>query len=252
MVSRDDYTIGWVCALPVEVAAAKAMLDRIHANLPADPTVNDTNTYVLGSLNGHNVVLAYPTFGVYGTTSVASVATQLRASFKFVRFSLMVGIGGGVPGMKEDIRLGDIVVSKSTAGRPGLVQYDFGGECAEDQFISGRALDQPSASLLTAVGKAETADIFDESQMPLYISKIVQKDPLTFAHPDPEQDVLFDPNYNHTTIEPAENECNRCNPDKICHRPPRETQNPIVHYGLVASGNRLMCHGTTRDKLAHE
>ena len=252
MASRDDYIVGWVCALPVEVAAAKAMLDRIHADLPADPTVNDTNTYVLGSLNGHNVVLAYPTFGVYGTTSVAGVATQLRASFKFVRFSLMVGIGGGVPSTKEDIRLGDIVVSKPTVGRPGLVQYDFGGERAEDQFISGRALDQPSALLLTAAGKAETADIFDESQIPLYISEIVQKDPLTFAHPGPEQDVLFDPNYDHTTIEPAENGCNHCNPDKICHRPPRETQNPIVHYGLVASGNRLMCHGATRDKLAHE
>ena len=72
--------------------------------------------------------------------------------------------------MKEDIRLGDIVMSKLIADRPGLVQYDFSGDCAEDQFIDGRVLDQPSASLLTAVGKA---DIFDEGQIPLYVSKIV-------------------------------------------------------------------------------
>ena len=252
MVSRNDYTIGWVCALPVEVVAAKAMLDCIHADLPADPTANDNNNYVLGSLNGHNLVLAYPTLGVYGTTSVADVATQLRASFKFVRFSLMVGIGGGVPGMKEDIRLGDIVVSKSMVGRPGLVQYNFGEECAEDQFISGKVLDQLSATLLTAMSKAETADIFNESQIPLYISKIVHEEPLTFAHPGPEQDILFDSNYDHTTIEPAENGCNHCNPNRICQRKPRETQNPIVHYGLVASGHSLICHGTTRDKLARE
>ena len=58
MASRDDYTVGWVCALPLEMAAAKAMLDRIHADLPADPSVNDTNSYILGSLNGHNVVLS--------------------------------------------------------------------------------------------------------------------------------------------------------------------------------------------------
>ena len=48
------------------MAVAKAMLDRIHADLPADPSVNDTNSYVLGSLNSHNVVLAYPPFGMYG------------------------------------------------------------------------------------------------------------------------------------------------------------------------------------------
>lgn len=252
MASRDDYTVGWVCALPVEVAAAKAMLDRIHPNLPADPTVNDTNSYVLGSLNGHNVVLAYPSSGVYGITSAAAVAAQLRAGFKSVRFSLMVGIGGGVPNTKEDILLGDIVVSKPTAARPGLIRYDFERKCVEDQFTSSGALNQPSAVLLTAAGKAETNSILGESQIPFYISEIVQKDPLTFAHPGPEQDVLFDRDYDHTTIEPAENGCNHCSPDRICHRPPRETQNPKVHYGLVASGNQLMCHGATRDKLARE
>lgn len=126
MASRDDYTVGWICALPLEMAAAKAMLDHIHADLPADPSMNDANAYVLGSLNGHNVVVACLPFGVYGITSAATVATQMLASFKSIRFSLMVGIGGGVPSTKEDIRLGDIVVSRPTADRPGIIQYDFG------------------------------------------------------------------------------------------------------------------------------
>lgn len=253
MASRDDYTVGWVCALPLEMAAAKAMLDRIHADLSADPSVNDTNCYVLGSLNGHNVVLAYPPFGVYGTTSAAAVATQMRASFNSIRFSLMVGIGGGVPSTKEDIRLGDIVVSKPTVARPGLIQCDFEREeCAEDQLTSTGALNKPSTLLITAAGKVETDDILDESQIPRFISEIVQKEPLTFAHPGPEQDVLFDPDYDHATNEPAENKCNHCNPNRVRQRPLRETQNPKVHYGLVASGNQLMCHGATRDKLARE
>ncbi|KAJ4302951.1 hypothetical protein N0V90_001842 [Kalmusia sp. IMI 367209] len=248
----DDYTVGWVCALPVEVAAAKAMLDCIHVNPAVDPNADDTNSYVLGNLNGHNVVLAYPNFGLYGTTSASVVTTQLRASFKSLRIILMVGIGGGVPNTKEDIHLGDIVVGKPTAARPGLIQYDFERECAKDQITSGGALNHPSALLLTVVGKAETNDIFGESQIPLYISEIVQKDPLTFAHPGPEQDVLFDRYYDHTTIEPADKGCNHCNPDRICHRPPRETQNPKIHYGLVASGSQLMCHGAKRDEIAHE
>lgn len=74
MASRDDYTVGLVCVLSVEVAAAKAMFDRLHDDLPADQMMNDTNTYALGILNGHNVVLAYPTSSVYGITSAAAVA----------------------------------------------------------------------------------------------------------------------------------------------------------------------------------
>jgi nucleoside phosphorylase len=37
---------------------------------------------------------------------------QLLSSFRSIWFSLMVGIGGGVPSSKADIRLGDIVVSQ--------------------------------------------------------------------------------------------------------------------------------------------
>ncbi|RFU80617.1 natch and ankyrin domain [Trichoderma arundinaceum] len=254
MASRDDYLVGWVCALLVEVAAAKAALDRVHDNPPPDQNLDDNNNYILGSLQGHNVVLAYPNPGVYGEMSVASVATQLHASFKSVRFILMVGIAGGVPDTKEDIRLGDVVVSKSTAGWPGVVQYDVNGERAEDQhqLIRGTAPDQPTPLLLTAMGKAETAAIFDESQMTQYISEIVQKDPITFAHPGPGQDVLFEPDYDHITIESEADGCNHCNPDRIRPRQPRETQDPIVHYGLIVSSHYLIRHGATRDKLAHK
>ncbi|UKZ85974.1 uncharacterized protein TrAFT101_001813 [Trichoderma asperellum] len=254
MASRDDYLVGWVCALPAEAAAAKAALDSIHDDLPLDQNSVDCNNYVLGSLHGHNVVLAYPNSGVYGEVSVASVATQLHASFKSVRFILLVGIAGGVPGTKEDIRLGDVVVSKPKAGWPGVVQYDVNGERAEnqDQLIRSKVSHQPTPLLLTAMGKAETAAIFDESQMPKYISEIVQKDSATFAHPGTEQDVLFEPDCEHTTIESEEDGCNHCNPDKIRPRQPREVQDPIVHYGLIVSSHDLVRHAATRDKLAHK
>ena len=26
----QDYTVGWICALPTEMAAARAMLDELH------------------------------------------------------------------------------------------------------------------------------------------------------------------------------------------------------------------------------
>jgi len=53
---REDYTVGWICALPLEMAAAKAMLDDIHEDLPIQP--NDRNTYTLGKIGAHNIVAA--------------------------------------------------------------------------------------------------------------------------------------------------------------------------------------------------
>ncbi|KAK5550612.1 hypothetical protein LTR46_011378 [Exophiala xenobiotica] len=91
----------------------------------------------------------------------------------------MVGIAREVPDTKEDIRPGDFVVGKSTVGWPGVVQYDVNGEQMEDQFVRGRALDQQIPLLLTAMGKAETAALFDESKMPLYASEVVKKDVVT-------------------------------------------------------------------------
>ena len=46
--SHDEYTVGWICAIPTEVAAAKAMLDEIHPAL-SNP-LNDQNTYTLGRM----------------------------------------------------------------------------------------------------------------------------------------------------------------------------------------------------------
>ncbi|KAK5357554.1 hypothetical protein LTS03_011540 [Exophiala xenobiotica] len=136
----------------------------------------------------------------------------------------MVGIAREVPDTKEDIRPGDFVVGKSTVGWPGVVQYDVNGEQMEDQFVRGRALDQQIPLLLTAMGKAETAALFDE-----------------------KQDVLFEPNYDDATVESEESGCSHCDPDKIRPRQPREVQDPIVHDGLIASSHNLRPHGATRD-----
>jgi hypothetical protein len=53
---HQDYTVGWICALPTEMAAAQAMLDERHNPLQQDP--DDHNTYILGSIGVHNVVLS--------------------------------------------------------------------------------------------------------------------------------------------------------------------------------------------------
>ena len=114
-----------VCALPLEMAAAKAMLDEIHSNLSTSS--NDQNTYVLGRIHAHNVVIACLPSGIYGTTSTATVANQMLFTFPSIRFGLMVVIGGGAPSKGVDIRLGDVVVSKPTG--------DFGGMISVKQSV---------------------------------------------------------------------------------------------------------------------
>ncbi|EFQ99444.1 hypothetical protein MGYG_08978 [Nannizzia gypsea CBS 118893] len=240
MASCNDYTVGWVCTLPIEVAAAKATLDRVYNNSPLNRNLDDNNSYVLGSLQGHNAVIAYPDTRACGKTSVADVTKQLHASYTSIQLNLMVGIARGVPDTKEDIRLGDVVVSKSTAGAPGVAQYDVdGGKRTEDWYIGSRGLDLPTPLLLTAMGKAETAAIFDESKMSQYISEIVQKDPVTFARPGPEQDTRLEPNYDHTTVESEGSGYSHCDPDRVRSQQHREAQGPVVHYGLIASSPPL-------------
>ena len=96
--------------MDVELAPVEAMLDEIHQSLP---TSRGRNSYTLGRMGEHNVVIAV--MPEIGNSSAAIVATQLLNDFKSIRFGLLVGIGGGIPGDDEDdIRLGDVVVSKPT------------------------------------------------------------------------------------------------------------------------------------------
>ena len=122
--SHNDYTVGWIRALPLEMAAAKAMLDEVHPKLLSSPS--DHSTYTLGTIGCHSIVIICLPSGVYGTIPLAIVASQMISRFSSLRFSLMVGIGGGVPSRDADIRLGDVVVSNPTKGYRGVVQYTTG------------------------------------------------------------------------------------------------------------------------------
>ena len=69
---REEYTVGWVCALPIELAAAQAMLDEKHESF--QPDAGDTNIYTLGRVGEHNVVMACLPEGQTGTNSAAVFA----------------------------------------------------------------------------------------------------------------------------------------------------------------------------------
>lgn len=88
---REDYTVGWVCALPIELAAAQEMLDETHED--SVQIANDSNIYTLGRIGEHNVIIACLPYGQMGTTSAATLAVQMKLAFPSIQFGLMVGIG---------------------------------------------------------------------------------------------------------------------------------------------------------------
>ena len=232
------------------MAAAQSMLDEIHPDLPTSS--NDQNTYVLGRIRAHNIVIACLPSGVYGTTSAATVANQMLFTFKSIRFGLMVGIGGGAPSKKADIRLGDVVVSKPTGDFGGVVQYDFGKTVGQGVFERTGRLNRPPQILLTAIARLQADQMMKTSRIPEFLSEMKATYPrmrTEFAYRGQEQDRLFDAAFDHCG---SEDTCDSCEINRLVTRPARDRDDPVIHYGLIASGNQVIKHGGTRDKLGQE
>ncbi|KAF5662920.1 nacht ankyrin domain-containing protein [Fusarium circinatum] len=249
-LSHRDYTVGWICALEIEMTAAKVMLDDIHEALPISR--EDSNTYTLGNMGTHNIVIACLPLGRYGLTNAATVANNMRRTFTSIRFGLMVGVGGGVPG-KVDVRLGDVVVSKE------VVQYDFGKRTGDSQLRPVGSLNKPPHVLATAVAKLQADHRTDPSRIPSILANVLVRYPgmINFTRSGTLQDRLFDAIYDHIEpsnqpMNPKVDSCEHCDVSRLVHRPARSNNDPKIHYGIVASANQVIKHGRTRDQLAKE
>jgi nucleoside phosphorylase len=237
-----DYTVGWVCALPIELAAARKMLDEEYPDPPQD--ADDSNMYTLGRIGKHKVVMACLPAGLMGTNSAASVAVQMKLKFTSIRFGLMVGIGGGVPSVQADIRLGDVVVSQPHMGHGGVVQYDF-GKTRPSGFKRTGFLNAPPTVLLNALTKLRANHLIGKGNLSEHLS--ILGDLQWFVRGNRGPDDLFESSYNHT----GGNTCERCSKDRLVKRTSR-TEDIMVHYGTIASGNQVMRDGVMRDRLSSE
>jgi nucleoside phosphorylase len=243
---REDYTVGWVCALPVELAAAKAMLDEKHEDAICEVGDNDENVYCMGSVAGHNVVIVCLPASYIGNNPAATVATQMQAAFKGIKFGLMVGIGGGVPSAETDIRLGDVVVSKPQSSFGGVVQYDFGRTTPNGLERIG-SLNSPPQILLSAVSIVQANALLSESTLSGHLSTL-ERIP-TFQRHRAGPDLLFKAAYNHEHGAT----CDQCSVKSRQPRPERESGAEVtIHYGTIASGNQVMKDAAERDRVSAE
>lgn len=271
--TRDDFEIAIICALPLEASAVLCTFDKhwdkslyTYGKEPKDP-----NSYSPGVISGRNVILAHPP-GI-GKATAASVAAACAMSFKQVKLALVVGVCGGVPikTNKEEILLGDVIISK------GVVQYDFGRQFSDHfrrKMDVEDLLGRPNAQISSLLAKLETKTHRKSLQYKIadILAQLGSDGPF---YPEDDQDKLFRSTYRHKHHDSGycaicdnceqntdsvcdvalESICEEtaCNDTELVHRRRQNQKNkPLVHIGLFASGDSVVKSGVHRDKIAKE
>jgi nucleoside phosphorylase len=194
-----------------------------------------------------------------GQTSATGVVKDMLSSFPNIRVGFMVETGGGAPTKKNDIRLGDVVVSSQQHGTPSVLQYDCGKMIQGQGFHQEGSLNQPSTLVRTAVSGLKAQYKKKGNMIETKIKTIL--DGYTelreeFNRPDEEKDRL----YKADIVHPAEPE-GTCSDicgtksEKLVERRVRasgENKRSIIHYGTIASGSWLMKNAHVRDLLAQQ
>jgi nucleoside phosphorylase len=244
-----DYKVGWICALPFEAAAAETMLDNQYPDLPLDPY--SSTLYTLGRVGPHNVVIACLPRGRPGLSAASVVARGMLERFRGIRFGFLVGIGGGVPSDRDDIRLGDVVVSQPNLEHGGVVQYDFGKAEEGGVFRRTGHLNSPPALLLSVLNRVQINHERGRRTYPIHMARYEEEDMQEYLFPQDERDTLFRADYPHPT---GTLDCTSCNSKQTIQRPARNTKQTTVkiHYGTIASGNQVIKDAQTRDRIVKD
>jgi len=165
--------------------------------------------------------------------------------------------------------------SQKVAG--GVVKYDRGKVVAGGEFEHTGLLNMPPALLTNAVAKLRGKHEFKRSAVSRYVSEMVKKMlESEDVNPDFEDmyqyqgskyDQLFEADYEHVNSEQISNTfnegqdtsgkvpddhklpCPNCDEARLVARKPRKRNDPVIHYGTIASADLVMRHGTTREKL---
>lgn len=145
----------------------------------------------------------------------------------------MVGVGGGIPSPKNDIRLGDIVVSYPQGTFGGVIQYDLGKQ-VDGHFERVGQLNSPPILLQNQLNDIQSIPGLGKS-----IAKLVD---VKF----PEDSEEFDDFFKEYRFNP-ERVDKLYNSSRVVCRP-----NPKCFYGNIGSGNRVMKDEYERDLIAKE
>jgi nucleoside phosphorylase len=271
---REEFEIAVICALPSEANAVDSVFDEIWGENGDDrigKAQRDENTYTMGLVGRHNVVLLWmPT---KGKGSAASLASLSHLSFTEIKLVLVVGICGGVPYGESgnEILRGDIIIGT------GILQYDYGRQLIKD-FKTKSTPSKPKREIQAFLNKLAGDRIRERvgEHASKYFEQLEKKKP-RYRYPGADEDKLYKPSDDHKhhnmlsciICEKEDEVCDaalsldcinlKCNDNELVSRKrlddirknnSAETPKPEIHFGLIASGDTVMRSGEHRDKLA--
>jgi nucleoside phosphorylase len=252
------------------------MLDAEHGT-PEGKSAGDDNSYYLGRMGGHDVVIACLPAGSLGSASAATVAAQMQCTFTRVRVGLLIGIGSGAPSEADDIRLGDVVVSMPSGDTGGVIPYRcksispavpataaIGGGSGSSssstvEFVRSRCLNKPPMMLLTALSSLQAEHRLTDSKINALLAQAAQQYPklrtqlMSPSHGSGAADRLYQAQYQHAGLRGSA--CDGCCDKSMLvpwraedGRRPVSDCGPAVHYGVVATGEQELECGIARDE----
>lgn len=280
---RSDFKVAIICALTLESDAVQDVFDRRWDEIKYGKLHGDPNQYTTGVIGRHHVVVVH--MPGMGKSNGASVAANCRASFPSLSLVLVVGICGGVPFTKggNEIILGDVIVSD------GLIQYDFGRQFSDKFVRKNEPTSKPSAEILSFLAKMKgrwnTKRLEERTTVHLeFLRKITDLEKIV-TYPGTLRDRLYEPTYRHKHQTASDCEvCNRCRTrtDPVCEAAltldceslqcndsyliarkrlavvadgswdEKTNSGPSIHFGLYASGDKVMKSGEEREIIAKE
>ncbi|KAJ5369008.1 uncharacterized protein N7496_008768 [Penicillium cataractarum] len=236
-----NFTIGWICILQKEYRAALAILDEIYDNIPLARGEGDRNLYVLGRVGKHYIVINVPPSDWNGRIRASTIAHNMRSSFPRMRFVLMVGIAGGAPSPKEDVRLGDVVLGTQ------VIPWNT-GKWTQHGFERTGLTKVPPRELLEAITFLDQRFwSSDELLLSKAIEDIASKAPNGVAFIRPIKDRLYQPGFPHTesTCDCLQTESGL--PGQLCLRSQRNGDSVRIFQGAIGSPNAFT--GSETEKL---
>lgn len=283
---RDGFDIAIICAVALEYDAVSYIFDEFwdEDGDRYGRAAGDNNHYTTGRIGNHSVVLALlPQLGKAGA---AGTVASMRSSYTGVRLALLTGVCGSVPCVDphEQIFLGDVIISKT------VFQYDFGWQfpngfvhknTIEDNL--GRA-NKDIRSFITMFETHLGLDRLEKriahflKQLQYEAAQRRRRGKCDYMYPGTAEDKLFKPAHRHKHHKSPTCICRHCveDADPVCdkalgspctdlgcddeqhiarkrlHDSSGDTPQPMVHVGVVASGDKIMKSATERDTLSRE
>ncbi|KAK6347497.1 hypothetical protein TWF718_005338 [Orbilia javanica] len=281
-ISREDFQVAIICALPLEYDAVCLLFDEEWEQDESN------HKYKMGSMGGHKVVLIL--LSSMGKVSAASATAVIKGDYPNLKLAFLVGICGGVPrpgDLDHEILLGDVVISD------GILQYDFGKQHPGSFSINnrgGKHLKSPETFILDQLAPLRSVDGRDKIQKlttkhlkDLQDKAAQKKRGGKYNYLGAANDRLFEPIYRHKhrVLQDSGIQCTTCDDglELVCQAAldsPCELLNCIdekqlvprkrlerilegenahdhelaIHVGLVGSGDMVIKSGEHRDGWA--